>query len=158
MIEILAARFPEDQAAVLSIFREYVTSPSVSLDYQDHEAEFAALPGKYAPPSGYLLLAWSNNQVAGCAALRPIDDKIAEMKRVYVRPDYRGQGIGRRLVLQLLRLAEQAGYRRICLDVLAEFTTAQALYRTLGFLPAPPVSFNPMPGTLFLGLDLPSPH
>ena len=82
MIEILAARFPEDRAAVLAIFREYVTSPRASLDYQDYEAEFAALPGKYAPPRGCLLLAWVENQVAGCAALRPVDDETAEMKRV----------------------------------------------------------------------------
>lgn len=157
MIEILAARFPEDRGAVQTIFREYVTSPSTSLDYQDYEAEFATLPGNYVPPSGCLLLAWEGNRVAGCAALRPVDDEVAEMKRVYVRPEHRGQGIGRRLVEQLLRLARQAGYRRICLDVLAEFTAAQALYRTLGFLPAPPVSFNPTPGALFLGLDLPPP-
>lgn len=157
MIEILPARFPEDREVVVSIFREYVSSPSVSLEYQDYESEFATLPGKYAPPAGCLILAWQNGQVTGCAALRPVDERVAEMKRVYVRPGHRGEGIGRQLVQHLLSSARQYGYERVCLDVLGEFTAAQSLYRTLGFRPAPAVSFNPTPGALFLGLDLSSP-
>ncbi len=157
MIEILPACFPEDREAVIAIFREYVASPRASLEYQDYESEFATLPGTYAPPAGCLLLAWQDGQIAGCAALRPVDARIAEMKRVYVRPGRRGEGIGRRLVQDLLLLARQRGYERVCLDVLPEFTAALALYRTLGFQPAPAVSFNPTPGALFLGIDLPSP-
>ena len=154
--EIRPARFPEDLHAVLAIFHEYVASPSVSLDYQGYEAEFANLPGNYAAPAGGLLLAWQAAGVVGCAAWQPVDGQTCELKRVYVRPAARGTGLGRRLVEQALALAGRAGYRRVCLDVLPEFTAAQQIYATLGFRAAPPVSFNPVPGTQFLGLDLPA--
>lgn len=152
--DIRPARFPEDHAEVVGIFREYVGSPSVSLDFQDYEAEFAALPGKYAAPQGCLLLAWQQGAVVGCAALRPVDRTCGEMKRVYVRPTARGTGLGRQLVERIIAEARAAGYRRICLDVLPEFAVARQLYLALGFQPAPPVTFNPVPGTAFLGLDL----
>lgn len=154
MPSISQARFPIDQAEVVSIFREYVRSPTVSLDFQDYEAEFAALPGKYAAPEGRLLLAREGHTVLGCAALRRVDASTCEMKRVYVRPAGRGQNLGRRLVETLLSEARMAGYSRICLDVLPEFMAAQKLYESLGFVPAPPVSFNPVAGTQFLALVL----
>jgi GNAT superfamily N-acetyltransferase len=154
MFSIRQAHFPVDQDAVVSIFREYVRSPSVNLDFQDYEAEFAALPGKYAAPDGRLLLAREGHTVLGCAALRRVDASTCEMKRVYVRPAGRGQNLGRLLVEALLSEARIAGYSRICLDVLPEFTAAQKLYESLGFEPAPPVSFNPVPGTRFLALVL----
>ena len=151
---IRPARFPEDHAEVVGIFREYIGSPSVSLDFQEYEAEFAALPGKYAAQQGCLLLAWQQGAVVGCAALRPVDETCGEMKRVYVRPTARGTGLGRQLVERIIAEARAAGYRRICLDVLPEFAVARQLYLALGFQPAPPVTFNPVPGTAFLGLDL----
>ncbi|WP_280190250.1 GNAT family N-acetyltransferase [Delftia sp. PS-11] len=154
MTDIRPARFPEDLDAVVRIFREYVASPTVSLDFQDFETEFAALPGKYAAPRGCILLACQDGQPVGCAALRPVDAQTAEMKRVYVRPTVRGEQLGRRLVQGVLDLARQAGYTRICLDVLPEFQAAQRLYESLGFVDAPPVSFNPVPGTRYLGLAL----
>jgi ribosomal protein S18 acetylase RimI-like enzyme len=92
--------------------------------------------------------------VVGCAALRQVDACACELKRVYVRPQARGMALGRQLVQQMVRTAREAGYRRMCLDVLAEFVAAQRLYESLGFLPAEPVSFNPVPGTRFLALDL----
>lgn len=153
--DIRAASFPEDSEAVLAIFREYVASPSVSLDYQGHAAEFASLPGKYAAPDGGLLLAWQAGAVVGCAAWRRVDTERCELKRVYVRPAARGTGLGRRLVERALMLAGAAGYRRVCLDVLPEFTAARQLYAELGFTDDSPVSFNPIPGTAFLGRDLP---
>jgi len=148
------ARFPEDHERVKDIFLEYVRSPTVSLDYQDYEAEFAGLPGKYASPHGRLLLAWQGDSVVGCAALRQVDQTTCEMKRVYVRPAARGTQLGRRLVERILLEAKAAGYARICLDVLPEFTAALQIYLSFGFTDAPPVSFNPVPGTRFLGLDL----
>lgn len=154
MIEITHAEFPDDLEHVVAIFREYVASPSVSLDFQDYEAEFAGLPGKYAAPDGRLLLAWKEGAVVGCAALRRVDAESCEMKRVYVRPTARGEGLGRRLVDSILGEARAAGYSRICLDVLPEFTVAQGIYESLGFRPASPVSFNPVPGTRFLALEL----
>lgn len=152
--DIRPARFPEDSEAVRSIFTEYVKSATVSLDFQDYEAEFAGLPGKYAPPRGRLLLAWLNGSVVGCAALRPVDPATCEMKRVYVRPAARGDGLGRRLVARIVQEAGNAGYTRICLDVLPEFVVATRIYASFGFVPAAPVTFNPVPGTRFLGLQL----
>ena len=154
MIRILPARFPDDAGAVVAIFREYVASPSVSLDFQDYEPEFAGLPGKYAPPRGRLLLAWQGGGMIGCAALRPVDVAACELKRVYVRPAGRGSGVGRQLVERMIDEARQAGYARMCLDVLPEFVAARQLYAALGFKPAEAVSYNPVPGTQFLALDL----
>lgn len=151
---IRPARFPQDRDAVLAIFREYVASPSVSLDFQNYEAEFAGLPGAYAAPGGLLLLVWQDDQVVGCGAVRPVDATTCEMKRVYLRPGLRGAGYGRQLVESLIDGARAAGYARICLDVLPEFVAAQGLYAALGFVPAPPVSHNPVPGTRFLARSL----
>lgn len=154
MLIIRQAVFPCDRQDVISIFREYVSSPTVSLDFQEYEAEFADLPGKYAAPEGRLLLAQEAGAVLGCAALRRVDESTCEMKRVYVRPAARGRNLGRLLVEAILREAKLAGYARICLDVLPEFTAAQQLYAAMGFVPAEPVSFNPVPGTKFLALSL----
>ena len=154
MLIIRQAVFPCDLQDVISIFREYVSSPTVSLDFQEYEAEFADLPGKYAAPEGRLLLAQEAGAVLGCAALRRVDESTCEMKRVYVRPAARGRNLGRLLVEAILREAKLAGYARICLDVLPEFTAAQQLYAAMGFVPAEPVSFNPVPGTKFLALSL----
>lgn len=148
------ATFPSDLAEVTAIFREYVQSPTANLDFQDYGQEFAGLPGKYAEPDGCILLAIVEGRVVGCAALRQVDACACELKRVYVRPQARGMALGRQLVQQMVRTAREAGYRRMCLDVLAEFVAAQRLYESLGFLPAEPVSFNPVPGTRFLALDL----
>jgi GNAT superfamily N-acetyltransferase len=148
------ARFPEDARAVLAIWREFVASPSVSLDYQGNEAEFADLPGKYAAPAGRILLADRDGAIMGCVALRKVSPAICEMKRLYVRPDARGTGLGRQLVERLLAEAREAGYEEMRLDVLEEFTEARQLYAQLGFAPADAVSFNPLPGTDFLGLRL----
>lgn len=148
------ASFPHDHAEVLAIFREYVKSPTADLGYQNFESEFAHLPGDYAAPNGRILLAWQQGVVVGCAALRKVDDATCELKRVYVRPAARGLAIGRLLVEQLISEARLIGYARMCLDVLPEFLSAQKLYESLGFLPAEPVSYNPVPGTKFLALAL----
>jgi putative acetyltransferase len=154
MMDIKTACFPEDHQQVVNIFREYITSPSADLGFQDCETEFTGLPGQYAAPDGCVLLAWKDEVVVGCAALRRIDEHTGEMKRVYVRPGARGEGVGCRLVVHLLETARNIGYARICLDVLPEFMAAQRLYRSLGFQPSAPVSFNPVPGTQFLALEL----
>jgi GNAT superfamily N-acetyltransferase len=154
MAEIRQARFPEERGAVLAIFTEFVTSPSVSLDFQGNDQDFAALPGKYAPPAGAILLGWHEEQVAGCVAMRPADTGICEMKRLYVRPSARGTGLGRRLAEAILSCARQAGYSEMRLDVLPEFDRARRLYDELGFRAATPVTYNPVPGTEFLGLAL----
>lgn len=154
MATIRHASFPADAEAVLDIWREFVSSPSVSLDYQGYEAEFADLPGKYARPHGRLMVAERDGALDGCVALRMVSAEICEMKRLYVRPRARGLRIGHRLVTRLIEEARDAGYAEMRLDVLAEFEQARALYRSLGFVAADPVSFNPLPGTDFLGLRL----
>ena len=154
MTTIRRAIFPDDLPAVTAIFREYVQSPTANLDFQDYEQEFAELPGKYAEPDGGVLLAVVEGRVVGCAALRRVEDGTCELKRVYVRPVARGMDLGRKLVEEMLRVAREAGYRRMCLDVLPEFIAAQRLNESLGFVTAEPVSFNPVPGTRFLALDL----
>jgi GNAT superfamily N-acetyltransferase len=154
MTEIAPARFPEDRAAVIAIFREYIASVSANLAFQDYDSEFATLPGKYAPPEGRLLLAWKQAEVVGCVGLRQVNASCCEMKRVYVRPAARSIGLGQRLVQAILEQARAAGYSRICLDVLPEFAAARHLYATFGFTDAAPVTFNPVPGTQFLALDL----
>lgn len=154
MIEIRQAEFPADHAAVLAIFTEFVKSPSVSLDFQGYAEEFATLPGRYAPPEGRLLLATESERMLGCVALRKIDERICEMKRLYVRPEARGMALGRRLAEAIVEEARSAGYAEMRLDVLPEFEAARQIYRSMGFVPADAVSHNPVPGTAFLGLNL----
>jgi GNAT superfamily N-acetyltransferase len=151
---IRIAEFPQDTQALLDIWREFVASPSVSLAHQNNEAEFAALPGKYAPPGGLVLLAEADGRLAGTVAMRRVDERICEMKRLYVRPVGRGRSLGRQLVARLIEEARAVGYAEMRLDVLAEFTWARALYREFGFTAAEPISYNPLPGTDFLGLTL----
>lgn len=148
------AVFPDDLDDVIAIFREYVASPTADLGFQDYDSEFAALPGKYAEPGGRILLARHAGAVVGCAALRPLDSASCELKRVYVRPAARGRSLGRDLVEYMIREAREAGYATMHLDVLPEFAAARQLYQSLGFVPAKAVSYNPVPGTLFLALDL----
>lgn len=154
MVPIRPASFPDDAEAVLAIWREFIASPSVSLDFQGNDADFANLPGKYAPPGGCVLLAEDAHGIAGCVALRPVSESICEMKRLYVRPRARGQGLGARLVEEALARGRQAGYREMRLDALPEFERARDIYFRLGFTPAEPITFNPVPGTVFLGLML----
>lgn len=154
MTIIRRADFPADTNALLDIWREYVVSPSVSLDYQGNDAEFATLPGKYASPAGCVLVADNGSEIDGCIAYREVRRGLCEMKRLYVRPRARGTQLGRNLVDRLIFEARTAGYIEIRLDVLEEFTSARRLYEAFGFVPAEPVSYNPIPGTAFLGLYL----
>jgi ribosomal protein S18 acetylase RimI-like enzyme len=154
MTEIRFAEVPQDLDLVRGLFREYVDGLGVDLYFQELDSELATLPGKYRPPAGRLLLAWREGQAVGCVALRPIDDATCEMKRLYVRPAARGEQLGRRLAERICQEAREAGYSRICLDTLPTMAPAQKLYRSLGFVPIEPYIFNPVPGTLFLALDL----
>ena len=154
MIDICSAAWPEDLDTVRALFREYVTTLGVDLSFQGFEAELAGLPGKYAAPQGRVMLAWRGTQALGCVAMRPIGEGRCEMKRLYVRPATRGEQLGRRLAQRICSEARAAGHHHICLDTLSTMATAQALYRDLGFVPIEPYVFNPIEGTLFLGLDL----
>jgi GNAT superfamily N-acetyltransferase len=154
MIDISPADFPKDLETVRDLLREYVSGLGVDLAFQGFDEELASLPGKYAPPAGRLLIAWSDGRPIGCIALRPLDGRTCEMKRLFVRPEARGARLGRQLAERVIREARDAGYSRMCLDTLPMMASAQSLYRSLGFAPAEPYVFNPVAGTRFLALDL----
>ncbi len=160
-IEVRPAELPRDLPDVSALFREYAASLDIDLEFQGFEAELASLPGKYAPPSGRLLLAWDKasgesgaGRAVGCAALRAIGHGMCEMKRLYVRPEARGTRLGRRLAERICHEARDAGYERICLDTLPTMTSAIGLYQSLGFRLIDPYVFNPVAGARFLALDL----
>jgi GNAT superfamily N-acetyltransferase len=154
MIEIRPAAVPDDLPVVRALFREYIDGLGVDLSFQDVEAELAGLPGRYAPPSGRLLLVWLGDEALGCVALRALEAGDCEMKRLYVRPQARGTRLGRTLAERICREAREAGHLRICLDTLPTMATAQSLYGALGFEPIAPYVHNPIAGTRFLALDL----
>lgn len=146
-----------DPAAVelaASLFREYQTAIGVDLCFQGFAEELAGLPGNYAPPRGRLLIAHVGREPAGCVALRPLEDGIAEMKRLYVRDAFRGTGLGRRLAEAVIAAAHGAGYSRIRLDTLATMNEAIALYGALGFVEIAPYRANPLPGPRYFELRL----
>ncbi len=154
MLRVVTAETQEDMAQVRELFHEYVAALGIDLSFQNFEQELAALPGDYRPPEGRLLLAFDDAQAAGCGGLRKIEGEICEMKRLYVRPAFRGKGIGRLLAVALITAAREIGYARMRLDTLPSMKEAAALYRSLGFREIPPYRYNPVPGTLFMELDL----
>lgn len=139
---------------VRELFREYQISLGIDLAFQDFEEELATLPGKYAPPDGRLYVASVDEAPAGCIALRPLQRRQCEMKRLYVRPVFRGRDFGRRLALKVIAEAREIGYAEMYLDTLSTMTSAQRLYQSLGFTQVPPYRFNPIEGTQFMKLDL----
>jgi len=141
-----------DLADVIRLFRAYAESLPVDLSYQGFEAEMAAMPGKYAPPKGVLLIARDPAGTAvGCAALRPIEpDGVCEMKRLYVTAEGRGQKLGKRLVERLFEEARAIGYREMRLDTLPSMLDAQALYRRFGFAEMERYYDTPVAGTVFM--------
>ena len=153
-IEPVPARVPEDLATLRTLFQEYADALGVDLCFQGFERELRELPGDYARPRGELLLALAAGAAAACVALRPLDATIAEMKRLYVRPAYRGTGLGRRMALAIVAAARERGYARLRLDTLPMMTEGIALYRSLGFTEIAPYRVNPVPGALFLELVL----
>ena len=139
-----------DVEEVRVLFREYAASLPFALDFQDFDDELAGLPGAYAPPRGALLLA----RGTGCVGLRPIAETTCEMKRLYVRPSARGTGLGRLLVEAIVTEARGLGYGHVRLDTVPGMGSARALYERLGFREIPPYRPNPIPGALFLELEL----
>jgi ribosomal protein S18 acetylase RimI-like enzyme len=159
--EITPPRMPADLEAIKALFGEYAQSLGFSLDYQDFDAELAGLPGKYAPPDGALLLARVDGEAAGTVALRKLDSGICEMKRLYVRPPFRGRrmadgrSIGRALAEVIVAIGRERGYQRLRLDTIGgKMRQALSLYRSMGFVEIPPYYASPIPDTAYLELVL----
>ena len=154
MPEIVRAEAAEHLAEARRLFAEYAASLGFDLAFQGFPEELAGLPGDYAPPRGGLWLACHEGRTAGCVALRELENGICEMKRLYVRPGFRGLRIGRALVEAAIREARSIGYDRMRLDTVPAMEEARGLYAALGFREIPPYRFNPIPGTAFLELKL----
>jgi len=137
------------------LFLEYAQSLGFSLCFQNFDKELSGLPGDYAPPAGRLLLAELDGQLAGCVALHKLEPGICEMKRLYLRPQFRGNGLGRALADRIISEARQIGYKRMRLDTVEPvMKDAVGMYRKLGFKEISPYCNNPMPGTLYMELQL----
>ena len=157
-ISLITPASPEEVEAVRVIFQEYADSLNVDLCFQDFEQELTSLPGDYQAPRGALLLVWVDDDVAGCCALRPIDNvdyvNAAEMKRLYVRKAFRRFGLGRMLAEAILDAARMGGYSTVLLDTLDDMEAARTLYEDLGFEEIPPYYHNPHAGAHYLKVDL----
>lgn len=175
---VITAELPEEIDSVRAIFGEYAQTLGIDLAFQGFEEELSNLPGDYAAPRGTLLLALVDVEdsaptddeillqqpsghrmrVAGCCALRPLDaadyPNAAEMKRLYVKPAFRGLGLGRQLAEAILDAGRSAGYSCVLLDTLSDMESARALYEDLGFAEVPPYYHNPIAGSHYLKVDL----
>ncbi len=143
-----------DMPLVRTLFEEYGRSLGIDLSFQDFDRELASLPGKYAPPDGTVILASHDGTPCGCVAVRKIDARACEMKRLYVRPVTRGLGVGQELVRRILEDARGRGYAVMRLDTLVTMKSAVALYRGFGFREIAPYIFNPIPGALYMERSL----
>lgn len=152
---ILPARSKIELISAAALLRAYAKSLPIDLAPQGFSQELASLPGVYAPPGGELLLAKRGDHVLGCIALKPLDPpRIAEIKRLFVRPQARGKGVGKALIQAAIATAKRAGYDEIKLDTLPEMEGAIALYKASGFVPIPPYGSHPYPGLVTLGRSL----
>lgn len=154
-MDVVLAESEKQCAIARALFQEYAESLGFSLAFQHFEEEMANLPGPYAPPLGRLFLVRLGTEYIGCAALRPLSPELGEMKRLYVRPGFRGEGAGSALTDAIINAARQVGYRSLRLDTVEPMMQeATAMYRAMGFHEIAPYRENPVPGALYLELDL----
>lgn len=154
MLKIFLVEKDQDLTSARQLLIEYADSLDFDLDFQGFDEELANLPGEYAPPKGCLLLAEYKGQPAGCVALRQLEESICEMKRLYVRPEFRGLGIGRALAQFVIEQARTIGYTYMRLDTAPSMQAARELYRSLGFRQISPYRYNPIEGAVFMELEL----
>ena len=155
MLRITQATSHSDLDQARELFREYETSLGISLCFQNFDAELANLPGDYAPPRGRLLVAREFDQLAGCVALRSVDQATCEMKRLFLRPAYRSRGLGRVLVEAIIEEARKIGYTHMRLDTISDrMGRAVDLYKAMGFVEIEPYYHSPVDTTKFMELDL----
>ena len=158
MLRLTQATTASDIQQAGELFQEYEASLKISLCFQNFEQELANLPGDYAPPRGRLLLAREFDELMGCIALRPLGPTTCEMKRLFVRAEYRDRGLGRVLVEAIIEEARKIGYTHMRLDTIADrMERAIALYRSIGFVEIPPYRQNPVDTATFMELDLVTP-
>lgn len=150
MLNLVHAETGEHIEHIHKLFVEYAASLGFDLYFQDFDNELAGLPGDYAPPDGRLILGLQGGEVVGCVALRKAAEGICEMKRLYVRPEFRGKGYGRALAVAVVDEARKIGYQRMRLDTVASMTEAIGLYRSLGFQPTEPYRYNPLERCMFM--------
>jgi GNAT superfamily N-acetyltransferase len=152
LLKIFQVENDKDLEQVRILFEEYPKSLDFDLSFQNFAEEIANLPGEYVPPKGCLLLATYNGNLAGCAGLRELDDGVCEMKRLYVRQEFRGFKIGRALANAVIEQAKQMGYKRMRLDT--AMNVAKKLYLAMGFKEIEPYEYNPVKGAMFMELKL----
>ncbi len=152
MTMIVKAENENQIGHIKELFKEYEESLGFDLSFQDFEKELAELPGEYSPPGGRLMLAVQGEEVVGCVALRKIEDGICEMKRLYIRPNFRRKGIGRQLAEKIISEARKIGYTHMRLDTISSMKEANTLYESLGFKEIKPYRYNPINGALYMEL------
>ena len=154
-MKLVQASSPAEIEEVRQLFKEYHDWLGLNLCFQNFDEEVVSLPGQYVPPSGRLFLATEEDRVAGCIAMRKLEEGICEMKRLYVRPEFQGTGLGRLLARTLIEVASDIGYQRMRLDTLpGKMDRAIAMYRRIGFKDIGPYYFNPVKDAAFMELDL----
>jgi putative acetyltransferase len=154
-MKLILATSESDIKEARTLLQEYAAWLGISLCFQNFDRELASLPGEYAPPDGRLLLAFEDDELAGCIALRKIRATTCEMKRLFLRPEFRGRGLGRVLVERIIEEARQIGYTQMCLDTLpGRMDQAIALYKSIGFKEIEPYYNNPVAGATFMELRL----
>ena len=154
MLRIIPAHAEDYLAHIRELFIEYAEAIGIDLSFQDFAEELSALPGEYAPPAGEVLLALVDGRPTGCVGLRPFGEGVCEMKRLYVRPAFRGRGVGRELARAIIDQARQGGYERMRLDTIPSMKPAVGLYESLGFKTIGAYRYNPIEGARFMELVL----
>ena len=155
-LKIAAAQSAADFSIARGLLNDYARELGVDLCFQNFSSELGNLGTMYAAPTGRLLLASGDEQIIGCVGVRGLSESACEMKRLYVRPVARGQGLGRRLAEASIEAAQDLGYETMLLDTLTTMAAAQDLYRSLGFRETAPYYSNPLPQVTYMKLDLSS--
>jgi ribosomal protein S18 acetylase RimI-like enzyme len=153
-IQILDARSDDDYVTARTLFEEYQGTIGADLCFQGFAEELERVPTVYGPPGGHLLIAWREGRAVGCVALRTLEPGVCEMKRLYVRPDARGIGLGRELASAIVQRARAGGYRSMVLDTLRSMVEARVIYRSLGFVQREPYYASPQADVAFMELHL----
>ncbi|MFW6196352.1 MAG: GNAT family N-acetyltransferase [Thermoplasmatota archaeon] len=152
-IEIVESYDEQDISEIRDIFIEYRKDLGLDLSFQEFQDELEELPGEYSPPEGSILMA-KDDETVGCVALRKINEDTCEMKRLYVKPDYRGKGLGKKLALTIIDMAREKGYDKMKLDTLTTLKKANELYHSIGFEECEPYRYNPLDDALYMELEL----